>query len=139
MPKITLKNNMEKSELKNLKKRYCIWFYKSVKEAIDKIERKFSQLQIDNLVLKEMERLDRSKKAVKDIDGFRAYMVNKANAGKSLKFDSQGIKPEYYFLELKLKAVEKAIEKEFGKKFLEEVKALYEIEMTDRILKSTEH
>jgi hypothetical protein len=49
------------------------------------------------------------------------------------------VKPEYSFLVLKLQAVEKAIRKELGNKTLEEIKALYEKEMTDRILKSTEH
>jgi hypothetical protein len=40
---------------------------------------------------------------------------------------------------LKLQAIEKAIAKELGKKALEEIKLLYEIEMTERILRSTEH
>ncbi|MCX5706101.1 MAG: hypothetical protein NTW13_00240 [Candidatus Omnitrophica bacterium] len=39
----------------------------------------------------------------------------------------------------KLQAIEKAIIKELGKKALDEIKLLYEIEMTERILRSPEH
>lgn len=130
---------MDKQDLKNLKKRYLIWLYKTTKEALDKTERKFTQLEIDKFMLKELNRLDKSGKARQFIADFSVYIQNKEKDGLSLKYDGKELKPEYYFLVLKLKAIEKAITKEFDKSTLKEIKSLYEKEMTERILKSTEH
>ncbi len=130
---------MAKQDLKNLKKRYLIWLYTTTKEALDKIERKFTQLEIDKFILKELNKLDKSCKARQFIADFAAYIQNKEKEGLSLKYENKELRPDYYFLILKLKAVEKAIIKEAGKKFLEEIKLLYEMEMMERILKSTEH
>ena len=130
---------MEKNDIKNLKKRYLIWFYKSAKEALDKIERKFTQAELDKLILKEMKAADKPGKAKSAIAEFEAYVVEKERNGRALKFDGKELKPEYYSLELKLKAIEKVIAKEFGKRCLDEIRFLYEAEMTERILKSTEH
>lgn len=127
---------MNKQDLKNLKKRYLIWLYKTTKDALDKIERKFTQLEIDKSLLKELRKLDENNKAKKLIDEFDAYVQNKKTEAMNLKYDNGQLKPEYEFLDLKLKSVERAITKEFGKKVLEEIKPLYEIEMTERILKS---
>jgi hypothetical protein len=130
---------VDKQDLKNLKKRYLIWLYKTTKEALDKTERKFTQLEIDKFMLKELNRLDKSGKARQFIADFSVYIQNKEKDGLSLKYDGKELKPEYYFLVLKLKAIEKAITKEFDKSTLKEIKSLYEKEMTERILKSTEH
>lgn len=130
---------MDKQDLKNLKKRYLIWLYKMAKEALDKIERKFTQLEIDRFMLKELKKEDRNKRIEKFISEFETYIRNKEKDGLSLKYEGAKLKPDYYFLVLKLKAIEKAIKKELGKHSLKEIKALYEKEMTERILKSTEH
>ncbi|MDD5432450.1 MAG: hypothetical protein PHO70_05640 [Candidatus Omnitrophica bacterium] len=130
---------MDKLDTKNLKKRYLVWFYKTTKEALDKIERKFTQVEIDKIILKDLNKLDKPKLAQKYIDEFKVYIQNKLVEGNNLKFDGARLRPEYYFLVLKLKAIESVIVKEFGKKVLAEIKFLYEIEMTERILKSTEH
>jgi len=130
---------MDKQDIKNLEKRYLIWLYKTTKEALDKIERKFTQAGIDKLLLKELSAQDKARKAQKFIDEFRAYIENKEKNGLSLKFDGKELKTEYYFLNIKLKAIEKAIVKTLGKKALDEIKLLYEMEMVERILKSTEH
>lgn len=130
---------MEKADLQNLKKRYLIWLYKTNKEALDRIERKFTQLEIDNFLLKEIKRQDKGKKLKSFIEDFQSYIQKKEAEGLSLKYENKELKPEYLFLAAKLKAVEKAIAKELGKKALEEIKLLYELEMTERILKSTEH
>jgi hypothetical protein len=129
---------MEKQDLKNLKKRYLIWFYKITKDALDRIERKFTQLDIDKFILKELKKQDKDKKAQKLIAAFEAYILDKEMDGFGLKFEGKQVKPDYYFLDLKLKAIEKAIIKEFGNNGLKEIKALYEKEMIERILKSTE-
>lgn len=36
---------MNKTDARGLKFRYCLWFYRTVKEELDKIERKFIQLE----------------------------------------------------------------------------------------------
>lgn len=130
---------MEKRDLKNLKKRYLIWLYKINKEEFDKIERKFTQLEIDNFILKELKKEDKAGKLKEFIEGLEAYIQEKEKDGLGLKYENKELKPQYQFLEGKLKAIEKAIIKELGKKALEEIKVLYEIEMIERILKSTEH
>jgi len=130
---------MDKQDLKNLKKRYLIWLYKTTKEALDKTERKFTQLEIDKFILKELNKLDKSSKVRQFIADFAAYVQNKEKEALSLKYENKELKPDYCFLVLKLKAVENAIIKEFDKGTLKEIKSLYEKEMTERILKSTEH
>ncbi len=130
---------MEEQDKKNLKKRYLLWLYKTTKEALDKIERKFTQLEIDKFILKELKRLDKDKKIKKHIRGFESYIQNKEKEGLGLRYEFGQLKPDYCFLSLKLKAVENSIIKELGKNSLKEIKALYEKEMTGRILRSTEH
>jgi len=135
-----LKNKVDKKDIKNLKKRYLLWFYKTSKEALDRIERKFTQIEVDRVVLGELKKSPRAKRLSGFIREFQDYIANKEREGSSLKYcKGKELKPEYEFLALKLKAVEKAIIKEFGTKGLVEIKALYEKEMTERILKATEH
>lgn len=121
---------MDKQGIKNLKKRYSVWIYKTTKETLDKIERKFTQLEIDKFILKELKKQDSDRKAAKFIQEFQAYIQKKEKDAR------RG--PEYYFLDLKLRAIERSIVKELGDKALAEIKALYEKEMIKRILKSTE-
>jgi ethanolamine ammonia-lyase large subunit len=125
---------MEKLDLKQLKKRYLLWLYKTTKEALDRIERKFTQLEVDRVILKELEKQDKSKKAQKQIAEFRAYILNKEIDGISLKYEGKELKPEYYFLDLKLRAIEKTIAQELGAATLSKIKGAYEQEMTRRIL-----
>jgi hypothetical protein len=130
---------MNKKDTKNLKKRYLVWFYKTAKEALDKVERKFTQVEVDRFILKELRRSDRDGSIETFARQFEDYLSKKEQEGLKLKFENKKIKPDYLFLVLRLEAVEKAILKELGKKGLEEIKLLYEIEMTERILRSTEH
>jgi hypothetical protein len=125
---------MSKTDTRNLKKRYLIWFYKVTKEALDKIERKFTQSQIDRCILKELKQRDKENRLAKYIAEFREYAANKEKDGISLKFEGKSLKPEYHFLVLKLEAIEKAIIKELGRPALAEVKNSYEKEMIKRIL-----
>lgn len=124
---------------KNLKKRYLIWLYKTAKEALDKIERKFTQLEIDRFILRELKKHGHNNDVAKFIEGFNVYIRNKEKDGLSLKYSGKKLKPEYQFLVLKLNAIEKAIARILGKSSLKQIKSLYEKEMTERILKSTEH
>lgn len=137
---------MDTEDIKNLKKRYFIWLYKTTKAAFDTYERKFTQLDIDRLILKEMEKelkgsyLPHEKKALdSDINKFKLYIEEKEKACLKLKYKGKKINPEFLFLDIKLQAVEKAIIEELDDKALEEIKALYEKEMVERIFKSTEN
>ncbi len=137
---------MNNQDVKNLKKRYFIWLYKTAKETFDKFERKFTQVDIDNDILDEMEKellgsyLPHEKDALqKYINDFQKYIENKEKACSELRDQGKKINPEFIFSEIKLDAVEKAIVKGLGRRGLDEIKALYEKEMTERILKSTEH
>ena len=129
---------MNKQDIKNLKKRYLLWLYKTTKEPLDKIERKFTQLEIDRFILKELEKRDTDNRVNKFSDEFKLYIQNKEKEGLGLKYKNKELKPEYLFLVLKLKTIEKAIIRELGKAGLEKIKSLYEKEMTERILKSAE-
>lgn len=130
---------MNKQDLRNLKRRYLIWFYKNTKEQLDKIERKFTQAEIDRFILQELWLEDKEEIARQFIAEFDTYSKKKEQDGLDLKFGDNGVKPEYLFLTFKLEAIEKAIVRELGRRALKEIKALYEKEMTERILKSTEH
>ncbi len=136
---------MDKNDLKNLKKRYLVWLYKTSKEAFDRQERKFTQLDIDKFMLTEIEKelshayLPHEKETVqKHIIDFIAYIENKEKACAELRGQDNNKSAGFIFLDLKLKAVEKAILKELGKRALTRIKALYEREMTERILKRTD-
>lgn len=130
---------MDKKDIKNLKKRYLVWFYKTAKETLDRVERKFTQVEVDRFILKELKRGDKDKAIEIFVHQFENYISKKEQDGLKLKFENKKVKTDYIFLVLRLQAVEKAIVKELGKKGLEEIKLLYEIEMTERILRSTEH
>ncbi len=136
---------MDNQDEKNLKKRYYLWLYKTTKEAFDKFERKFTQTEIDKNILAEMENtlmgayLPHEKEALeKLVDNFQEYIGAKEKSCLELKYQGLRTNPEFIFLDVKLEAIEKLIAKEFGRKVLTEIKALYELEMTKRILKSTE-
>lgn len=137
---------MNNQDVRNLKKRYYIWLYKGAKSIFDKFERKFTQVDIDQEILAEMEKellgafLPHEKNALqKYINDFQKYIENKEKACSELRDQGKKINPEFIFSEIKLNAVERAIIKGLGKKGLEEIKSLYEKEMTERILKSTEN
>lgn len=127
---------MEIQDTKNLKKRYLVWLYKTTKESLDKIERKFTQLEIDRIILGHLKKLDRQKRAGGFIFDFKTYISNKEREALSLKYEGKNLKSEYYFLALKLEAIETTIIQELGRRVLLEIKSLYENEMTERILKS---
>lgn len=132
---------ISKFDKKNLKKRYLVWFYKTLKEEVDKVERKFTQVEVDEFVLEDIKKESKkfSQSIEKQIEGFEKYIQSKEKSGNQLKFNGKKLKSEYLFLLLKLNAVEKAIVKELGKSALSEIKEIYEREMTNRILESRGH
>jgi len=137
-----------KEDRKGLICRYLVWCYKATKEDVDKVDRKFTQLEVDHEVLthliKSASKLKGTEKAeyLKKIDEFKAYMAQKEEKGIKEKFDdpAQKIrKAEYVYLVERLRAIEKTIVSLFGKKELMRIQSLYEEEMTRRILEAREH
>ena len=124
-----------------MKVRYLTWLYKTVKEAFDRYERKFTQLEIDEFVLREMEKelkgsyMPQEKKALeKLVNDFRNYIAEKEKSCLKLKYKGKKIEPEFIFLDVKLNAIEKAIVKEIGQEGLEKIKTAYREEMIKRVL-----
>jgi len=141
-----MKVPISSSDKKSLTRRYLIWCYKTTKEELDKIDRKFTQLEVDDFMLDVLqasipsENAKTKKEYLKKIDEFKVYIKNKEGRAKidpvSKKID---LDADYLYLKNRLKAIEKSIEKFFGKKEVGIVKDLYEQEMTRRILEAREH
>ena len=136
---------MNNQDVKNLKKRYFVWLYKTTKVEFDKYERKFTQTDIDKDILDEMENtllgayLPQEKEALeKSVNDFKDYISNKEKACLELKYQGKRTNPDFIFLDMKLNAIEKLIAKELGRKALEEIKELYEKEMIQRIFMRVE-
>lgn len=129
---------MQNRERIKLKRRYLIWLYKTTKECIDRIERKLTQLDIDRFILSELETQDATRELAEQIAKWDAYIHRKEQDTLSLKSEGKDVQKECRFLELKLRAVEKAIVRELGKKALADIQGMYESEMVARILASTD-
>ena len=136
------------SEEKNLTKRYLIWCYKTTKEEFDRIERKFTQLDVDYFVLDCLEGIKKESIKTdwpsfqKHVQDFKEYIAKKEQEAFPLKFADNRrkvLQPQYIYLQNRLKSVEKAIIKFLGRQHLNQIKALYENEMTRRILEAREH
>ena len=137
---------MDNRDLQNLTWRYLLWLYKTTKEAFDRYERKFTQLEIDAALLREMKRqlkgayMPHEKKALeKYINEFRVYIAEKEKTSLQLKYKGRKTNPEFLFLDVKLSAIEEVIREKFGAEELARIKALYEEEMSRRIMTATEH
>lgn len=137
---------MDKQDIKNLKKRYLIWLYMTTKEAFDRYERKFTQLDIDEFMLKEIEKdfkeayLPNDKKALeKFVNDYRDYIAEKEKMCLKLKYKGKRTNPDFLFLYVKLEAVEKAILDVLGTKGLAEIKKFYEEEMILKISRGVKH
>jgi hypothetical protein len=128
---------MGKNDILKLKKRYLIWLYKETKEALDRVDRKFTQIEIDKFIRKELRKEEI--KTLKFFEDFNVYVNNKEQDCQKIKSGDTYLNSEHQFLFLKLHAIEKAIVKELGAEGLKEIKNLYHQEMVDRILRSTEH
>jgi len=136
---------LDEKDVLALKRRYLLWLYKTTKEAFDRYERKFTQLEIDKFILEEVSRecrqayLSDEREAIgEQVEAMRVYVTEKENACLKLKYRGKKINPEYLFLDIKLQALEKAIVKELGNEELRRIKNLYEQEMSERILHSRE-
>ena len=132
---------------KLLTRRYLVWCYKTTKESLDRIDRYYTQLTVDDFVLKELRKVKISQKGVRPgyesaVSGFEKYMNTKKENVDQKKFSdaSRGIpSTDYVYLQNRLKALEKAIVRFLGKKGLKDIWQMYENKMTLRILQAREH
>ncbi len=119
---------MKKSHQK-LVGRYLLWAYKTTRESFERIERKTTQLLVDEYIL---DYFSKHKFAVPQ--EFKDYIAQKRRDEKKLKSH-----PEYVYLKNRLAAIEAAIKHFLGAKEWGRLQALYEQEFTRRILESREH
>lgn len=129
---------------KALIQRYLIWCYKTTKESLDRIDRKFTQVQVDRFILGQLERSRRQSgpDTRKLIEDFKSYISNKEREGLEQKFSKGNrtiIDTQYAYLISRLDAIELAIRHFLGPRMLSKIVSLYEKEMTRRILESKEH
>lgn len=137
-------SNLSKNERASLLKRYLLWLYKTTKDECDKIDRKFTQLDIDRNIERILEKSVNAcdpvlKQALLlQLGEWKSYIVGKEADAQRLKFDSSGqLDPHYAFLCLKKEAVERLIVTHFGQKGLCEIRDLYEESSMRKILEDT--
>jgi len=75
---------------KDLTRRYLLWFFKSTKESFERIERKTTQLKVDEYVLEQIKTASVPVVEKKKYDGFvkefEAYITAKSEDELKLKF-----------------------------------------------------
>ena len=135
-------------EEKNLYRRYLIWCYKTTKEALERVDRKFTQLDVDFFLLKELGKAPELKDKIKEkkyhskVVAFQQYIKHKEKSAYVDKYE-QGhkgdFKADYWYLAKRLDAVKKAIRSFLGGGELGRIEKAYEEEMIARILKAREH
>ena len=121
---------------KNLIRRYLVWCYKSTKEELDRFDRKFTQLAVDRFILERiLPRSPEEKRALaKSVAEFKEYIVKKEGSAEAEKSS-----PQHLYLKKRLFAVENAIKHFLGAQELPKIVAVYEEEMTGRILTARDH
>lgn len=131
-----------------LTKRYLIWCYKTTKESLDRIDRYYTQLEVDQFVLDCLNKscrdkvLNQDKEYKENILKFENYMTEKKTAVDEKKYKNESknmLNSEYLYLQQRMSAIEKAIIRFLGKSELKKICGLYEEEMTRRILEAREH
>ncbi len=137
-----MKRNLKKENY-GLTKRYLLWCYKTTKEKLDWIDRKFTQAVVDHHILKQLRAVSKKDSGyLKRVKEFKTYITKKEKRGMSekfLNFQKKSLKPEYIYLSTRLAAIEKSIIDFLGKRELKDIQTIYEQEMTRRILESRDH
>jgi len=134
---------------KNLIRRYLIWCYKTTKEDLDRIDRYFTQLLVDDAIIKDLKsskEFQGAKSNCKDfkklVNEFVSYRDKKEEKVLNQKFSNikeKTFKAEYLYLQKRFAGIQKAIRKFLGPQELVKITNLYEQEMTQRILAAREH
>ena len=136
---VSLKKTTRNESL--LTRRYLIWCYKTTKENLDRIERKFTQLTVDDFILDELKKKNAQQQCLGQFDELYRYIHSKREDAFKQKYtdaSSKTLTDDYNYLTLRFGAIEKAILRFLGKAALAEIESLYEKEMTRRILEARE-
>jgi hypothetical protein len=133
---------------KDLTRRYLIWCYKTTKEDLDRIDRYFTQYDVDQQLLKTLKGTKEFKSSSSDgqykelVEQFEKYLHEKKAKAQEKKFAHPSkvqLTHDYLYLRNRLESIEKAVVHFLGKKELKSIRLLYEGEMTRRILEAREH
>jgi len=111
--------------------RYLLWAYKTTKESFERIERKTTQLMVDEYMAQRA-----------PSEEFNAYIQAKRADECKLKFsdaDGKILHPQYVYLKNRLAAIEAAIKYFLGPKEWRVIQALYEEEFIRRIVQARDH
>ncbi len=113
-----------------------MWCYKSTKDELDRIDRKFTQLKVDDFILGKLSAMSGEEKQIleRSIAEFKDYIVKKEESAAAEKST-----PKHVYLKARLSAVEDAVKHFLGAPELKKIIALYEAEMTGRILQARDH
>jgi len=122
---------------KSLVRRYLLWAYKTTREDFERIERKTTQLAVDEYILEYL-----SKGKMEIPPEFKAYIADKRKDELKLKFadaNKNKLHPQYIYLKNRLAAIEAAIKYFLGIHEMKRLRRLFEEEFTRRILEARDH
>jgi hypothetical protein len=114
-----------------------LWAYKSTKENFERIERRSTQLMVDDFCLGYF-----SKKNFEVPAAFKTYVENKRLEDLKQKYTDEKAKklnPEYVYLKNRLAAIEAAVKHFLGAREMKRMEGLYEDEYSRRILEARDH
>lgn len=130
----------------DLIRRYLVWCYKTTREELDKIDRYFTQAVVDDYLIERLKASPEYKahttpfhKSVEDFIQYAREKKTKAEGKKFIDTVAATLSPDYQYLKARFETIEQAICHFFDQKELEKIAALYEKEMTERILRAREH
>ncbi len=113
--------------------RYLLWAYKTTREAFERIERKTTQIVIDEHIHKHLVL------AGVDVKEFDQYIATKKTDEIKQKYTDESkavLNPAYVYLRARLEAIEDVTKAVLGDSALRRFEDLFEAEFTRRILES---
>lgn len=125
---------------RHLIRRYLLWAYKTTRESFERIERKTTQLLVDDYVLAHVSNKKGTPPAM--LAEFKGYVEQKRKDELKLKYngkDKKRFRSEYIYLKNRLAAIEGAVRHFLGEKEMRRMKDLFEEEFTRRILEARDH
>lgn len=83
-------------------RRYLVWCYKTTKESLDKIDRYYTQLQVDAFILQDLKKQRSSdkdyQKFLKDFENYMAKKKENVDLQKYKDEKSKELRPDYIYL-----------------------------------------
>ena len=138
------KHGLSRFDTLSLTKRYLLWMYKTTKDEVDRIDRRFTQLDTDRFIADFFFKLSgRLNKKSRDalspfFQEWDDYIAAKEQDADRLKYAAPGeLEARYAFLHLKLQAVLAAARHFLGPKSIGEFQRLYETKSIEQILADT--